>query len=66
MLLSIEALCRVAAEPSPIPGLVLWDRRFGLWMAVFDDAICLSIGTEVARKAIQSIVFERPSSTSNS
>ena len=47
VLLSVEALCRVAAEPSPIPGLVLWDRRFGLWMAVFDDAICLSIGTEL-------------------
>jgi hypothetical protein len=47
VLLSIEALCRVAAESSPIPGLVLWDQRFGLWMAVFDDAICLSIGTEL-------------------
>jgi hypothetical protein len=47
VLVSVEALCRFDVEPSPIPGLVLWDRGFGLWMAVFDDAICLSIGTEL-------------------
>jgi hypothetical protein len=46
---SFEALCRFAGEEAapPTAGLVLWDRRFHLWMALFDDKVCLSVATEL-------------------
>lgn len=47
---SIEVLCRFAGDDPPAaqtPGLVLLDRRFPLWLAIFEDSVFMSIDTEL-------------------